>query len=255
MLKRNFLFLLLPLLLFSALFSCTKNEREELPYYGWPLYSNALNDTLPENLDVPSINSSIKDSIEEALKTEQKAAFVGVRNGVSRKPYNTEVTGSLINNVSPAYITLLTQGNKNFSEIAQGNEVKGWAIKAVNIVGSDGSVKEVTKILTADMRNGLSGVLTYFPDGIFTFCSSISSQYNTLGWYQISFKDNLPNAIVYKVVATGEFYNQTPVIQGPVQGYGIWGIDVNGFFPLFQVDIGSFLIARSIPVTYLKKSL
>ncbi len=212
---------------------------------------DTLNTLRPKNLPLPS--SSQFFPVPTTTVTSSSVAY---RDGTKSTVIVSTLTGRLMADVPSGLIKLLTQENKPLSSIATGDEINGWSVRelyALNRNSTTGQVDFINKKLTTSIKKAFSGVITYFPDGYYTFISNVDSTYNEFGWYQVSMQDETLLGIIYNISFSGPNFTDAPLNYTPnAQGYGIWGIDKSAYYPLFRLDPSYQAITKTVPLKYTK---
>ncbi|MFN0050383.1 MAG: hypothetical protein ACKVOU_14770 [Cytophagales bacterium] len=183
------------------------------------------------------------------------ATEVVYRDGTQNATSIGVLSGNAFTEVPPDFLKLLTQDNKPLSATTQSDVRKGWQIIQVTNVSRLGGTSDVTNAITLEIIKATSGVLTYFPDGYYTFVSAIDPINNQFGWYRISMAGNTPLGIVYDPEKTGANFTDAPrknsqPVAGNYSGYGIWGISNTAFYPIFRLDRDNQAILTTKSIEY-----
>lgn len=192
--------------------------------------------TLPSS--ITKINSSHIDliTIPSSNITAVEVAFK--QNGTNLINYNNITAAPTLNEVPQDFIRLLTQGNKELSSTTSNDKIKGWQITGIYNISSKGGSNEITKGVTVPILEASAGLLTYYPDGYYTFISATDESKNQYGWFRVALENGIPIAILFKPELLGSNFQTVAPIVGTNQifGYGIWGISNNNFYPLIRFD-------------------
>lgn len=177
--------------------------------------------------------------------------FVPIRYGSNNYAATTTSTGTVMSNVHSGFLQLLTLNNPPLSAVGVNTSVTGWLTKGVVSVYANGSTDDVTNLLNDSLCMALSVIMTYYPDGFFSIYNLNTPKHSDWGWYQVVLNDDsLPIAIIYKVLGSGALYADPVRIPGPVLAYGIWGLSVNYYYPLIQLDGDTFIFLKMAPIVY-----
>jgi hypothetical protein len=242
------------------IFGCTKNEPKPITFY-WR-YSN--NSTLTGVITtLPSQSFSKPNIAGFTIPTVGGvASSVVYRYGYYNYPGVGSISGSLLNKVPNSFINTLTLGNVSLSSIAGTNQVFGWLVQNVKALYSNGSVADVTNQMPASSKadsaiyQSLSIMISFYPDGYYTIINTYNQSLNHWGWYQIAMNDTIPVAVIYNQFGSGKSFNNPPLNLGntsvypPNQGFGIWGLQKDAFYPLFALDRSTNVFLKTIPVQY-----
>lgn len=228
-------------------FSCRKENVEPTPVWSRALGTQTVSKELPSNI------ARLKPSIAglSIPNTPQVLKFGLQRNGTQDIPTINTLTGSLITEF-PSIVELFTKGNPNLSQASdttQNITVTGWIVNEIQFISDNGATLNVTNSLDTAIARSLSQIITFYSDGFYTFINTKNQEFNELGWYQISVKDDLPIGIIYNALATGSDFKKVPKLS-PIQSMGIWGIDKQRFFPLLQLSRNTNVFLETTPVVY-----
>lgn len=175
------------------------------------------------------------------------------RNGVSGTLTTGTITGSIVSDIPTDLLALFTQGNKPLSQTESSDTIKGWNITQMTAINpNSGAVADISNRVNKSVVDALSGSLTYFPDGYYTFVSNQPDKQhlNQFGWYQIVLEGGLPIGIVYNIYRSGATFSDSPLYPGPTQGHGVWGIDKLFFFPTYRLSKNEHVMLRMQPIRY-----
>lgn len=236
-----------------AFYSCKKNEIAPVTPFFPTKYSGTtpLVTSLPRNIQKPLGLTFNNDSIINFGKT---CYYVPVRDGVKNTTTTLTLTGIPFNQLPANLLTTLCLGNKSLSELTASDSIKGWSIQEANYLAyQNGQAVFVNNLLiSSELSKALSGVRTYFPDGYYSFVSSIDSTYNDFGWYQIAMQGQYPVAILYKSFAKGYNFSTPSDLSKPIFSYGIWGLDPKNIYILSRLGyLNDFYSGQNQPTVNL----
>jgi hypothetical protein len=253
----KFFFLLLASFI---IFGCTKNEPKLTPGT-WSYNTDTIFTSVITAL--PSSNFTKPNTLGYFIPTISGIAYnVVYRYGYYNFPGVGSITGSTLNNLSSNLISTLTLGNIPLSGVTGSVKVFGWLVQKVIALHPNGSVSDVTNkmpIQTEERKQiyqSLSVMISFFPDGYYTVVNTYDQKLNHWGWYQIAMNDTIPVAIIYNQFGSGKSFNSPPLNLGntsvypPNQGFGIWGLQKDAFYPLFALDRYTNVFLKTIPVQY-----
>lgn len=170
----------------------------------------------------------------------------------------TTSTGTPIQNVDSRFIKLLCFDNPAYSSINTNAQINGWASAGVNHISNttfSGIVRNINGQLSQSTATSLSFVLTYFPDGVYTIINNVDETLNQIGNYQPVIENGIMTGIIYKQQFVGinfskKFDESIPNYTSNPLSYGVWGIDENYFFPLFNIDVTNIVFLRMSKFSY-----
>lgn len=236
--------------LFSA---CRKDDLVPVSYYTGASGKDSVIKERPATISAMKPTLAVGDTIPSR---SQVIRFAIQRSGTNNTAILSTLTGKLLQDVPSDLLDLFTRGNKPLLEIGDTSNiviaktVSGWNVSSLNYLSASGSTIDVNKQIDAETASKISVVMTFYPDGYYTFINNKNQYYNEMGWYQIATENGLPTGVIYKALRSGEDFTSMPRLISPIQSFGVWGIDRNGFYPLLQLNNTTNIFLNMVPVIY-----
>lgn len=245
--KVQFILILFLIILIS---SCRKDEVK--PIGIWTVTgSDSLKKIGPSNLNFLKPTVDVNDTI---AARPHIIRFAVMRLNTTNRPTISTLTGTLFPNIPDNLLTIFTRGNKPLSEIGLGsvsnNTVSGWNVNGISILNVNGTVVDINNKIDTSTTKALSIIITFYPDGYYTFINNKNQSFNEMGWYQLCVTNGLPVGFIYSALHSGADFKSEPRIKSPMQSFGIWGINSNSFFPLIQINENQVVLLNMTPINY-----
>ena len=243
------IFSILILVLSAFILSCNKSEVYPMPT-GWSIAGDSsLKTQAPAGISLMK-PMGILETIP-GINDLKIAKNVVRREGINNYAVLTSLAGSKMSDVSKEILDLITRENPPLHSLSSSTTVSGWLAKKVNFLNRNGVVTNITDQLSTVTSNSLSVIITFFPDGYYTIINNTDPNTNSYGWFEVVMENNLPIAIIYNTLRSGEKFNNLPLIPNtPNQGMGIWGLEKDRFFPLFQLKERQEFFFEMTPINY-----
>ena len=245
--------ILVALIAFGIFSACRKDDVVLPSYYTGTSGKDSVTKERPATISAMKPTLAVGDSIPTK---SQVIRFAIQRSGTNNTAILRTLTGKLLQDIPTDLLSLFTRGNKPLAEIGNINNtviektVSGWNVSSLNYLSANGSTIDVNKQIDAETASKISVVITFYPDGYYTFINNKNQYYNEMGWFQIATENGLPTGVIYNALHSGIDFKSPPRLLSPIQSFGVWGIDRNGFYPLLQLNNTTNIFLKMVPVIY-----